>query len=59
MEPPYDITTEILKLISSISLKIGEVNAKYLIKTNPTLRRQNQIKTIHSSLNIEGNTYIN
>ena len=56
MKPPYDISTEILKLISSISLKIGEVNAKYLIKTNPALRKQNQIKTIHSSLNIEGNT---
>lgn len=55
MKPPYDITTEILKLISSISEKIGEVNAKYLIKTNPTLRKQNQIKTIHSSLSIEGN----
>nr|WP_317039017.1 Fic family protein [Vaginella massiliensis] len=27
-----------------------------MIKTNPTLRKQNQIKTIHSSLSIEGNT---
>jgi Fic family protein len=27
-----------------------------LVKTNPTLRKQNQIKTIHSSLRIEGNT---
>jgi len=56
MKPPYEITAEILKYITSISLKIGEVNAKYLIKANPTLRKQNQIKTIHSSLNIEGNT---
>ena len=56
MKPPYEITTEILKYIASISLKIGEVNAKFLIKTNPTLRKQNQIKTIHSSLSIEGNT---
>ncbi|MCW3161799.1 Fic family protein [Chryseobacterium oryctis] len=56
MKPPYNITSEILKLISVISEKIGEVNAKYLIKTNPTLRKQNQIKTIHSSLSIEGNT---
>lgn len=55
MTPPYEITSEILKFISSISEKIGEVNAKYLIKTNPTLRKQNQIKTIHSSLSIEGN----
>lgn len=56
MKPPYEITSLILKYISSISEKIGEVNAKYLVKTNPTLRKQNQIKTIHSSLSIEGNT---
>lgn len=56
MKPPYEITSKILKLITSISEKIGEVNAKFLIKTNPTLRKQNQIKTIHSSLKIEGNT---
>lgn len=56
MKPPYEITSLILKYISSISEKIGEVNAKYLVKTNPSLRKQNQIKTIHSSLSIEGNT---
>ncbi|GAB1395551.1 Fic family protein [Saprospiraceae bacterium] len=56
MKPPYEISIEILKYISQISEKIGEINAKYLIKTNPTLRKQNQIKTIHSSLRIEGNT---
>lgn len=56
MKPPYDITAEILKYITSISEKIGEVNAKFLIKTNPILRKQNKIKTIHSSLSIEGNT---
>ena len=56
MKPPYEITSLILKYISSISEKIGAVNAKYLVKTNPKLRKQNQIKTIHSSLNIEGNT---
>ncbi|MBK6572338.1 MAG: Fic family protein [Saprospiraceae bacterium] len=56
MKPPYEITSEILKSITSISQKIGEVNAKYLVKQNPKLRKQNQIKTIHSSLRIEGNT---
>lgn len=56
MKPPYEITSKILKYITSVSEKIGEVNAKHLIKTNPTLRKQNQIKTIHSSLRIEGNT---
>lgn len=56
MKPSYEISKEILKFITQISEKIGEINAKYLIKTNPTLRKQNQIKTIHSSLRIEGNT---
>lgn len=56
MKPPYDITPLILKLVSSISEKIGEVNANYLDKQSPTLRKQNKIRTIHSSLQIEGNT---
>lgn len=56
MKPPYDITPKILKLISAISEKIGEVNANYLSKQSPQLRKQNRIKTIHSSLQIEGNT---
>jgi Fic family protein len=56
MKPPYEITPLILKLISSISEKIGEVNATYLNKQTPQLRKQNQIKTIHASLQIEGNT---
>ncbi|RTY91503.1 Fic family protein [Flavobacterium sp. RSP46] len=56
MKPPYDITSNILKLIRSISEKIGEVNATYLNKQSPQLRKQNRIKTIHSSLQIEGNT---
>ncbi|MBL7883499.1 MAG: Fic family protein [Bacteroidia bacterium] len=56
MKPPYDITPKILKLIRSVSEKIGEVNANYLSKQSPQLRKQNRIKTIHSSLQIEGNT---
>ncbi|WP_338409136.1 Fic family protein [uncultured Flavobacterium sp.] len=56
MNPPYDITPKILKLITSISEKLGEVNANYLSKQSPQLRKQNRIKTIHSSLQIEGNT---
>ena len=55
MKPPYDITPQILKLIRSISEKIGEVNANYLSKQTPQLRKQNRIKTIHASLQIEGN----
>lgn len=56
MTPPYQITPEILKLIASISEKIGQINAKFLDKPSPKLRKENRIKTIHSSLSIEGNT---
>lgn len=56
MKPPYDITPKILKLITSISEKLGAVNANYLNKQSPQLRKQNRIKTIHSSLQMEGNT---
>jgi Fic family protein len=56
MKPPYEITSSILKLITSISEKIGEVNANLLDKPSTKLRKQNRIKIIHSSLKIEGNT---
>ena len=56
MKPPYDITTTILKLLTSISEKLGEVSATHLHKPSPELRRRNRIKTIHASLEIEGNT---
>lgn len=56
MKPPYEATASILKSVASISEKLGEINAKYLTKQSPTPRKQNQIKTIHSSLKIEGNT---
>lgn len=56
MKPPYKITTKILELIASISEKIGEVNAAYLYKPPTELRKKNRIKTIQSSLEIEGNS---
>ena len=56
MKPPYRITPNILKEITSISEKVGAINANYLYKPSPKLRKENRIKTIHSSLKIEGNT---
>ncbi|HQO09544.1 MAG TPA: Fic family protein [Clostridiales bacterium] len=55
MKPPYDITPDILNLIASVSEKLGEVNAVHLDKPSPQLRRENRIKTVQSSLAIEGN----
>ena len=56
MSPPYQITPKIIKLIASVSEKLGQINAKFLDKPSPKLRKENRIKTIHSSLSIEGNT---
>jgi len=56
MKPPYEITNEILRLVSEISQKIGEINANHLYKPATELRKKNKIKTIQSSLEIEGNT---
>lgn len=56
MKPPYKITSRILNLISSISERIGEVKSAHLQSPPTELRKKNRIKTIQSSLEIEGNT---
>ena len=56
MNPPYTITPEILHLVESITLKLGEINARYMSKPAPQLRKENRIRTIHASLSIEGNS---
>lgn len=56
MKPPYEITNTILNLISSISEKIGEIKAAHLQSPPTELRKKNRIRTIQSSLEIEGNT---
>ncbi len=55
-KPPYQITSQHLKQLQDISLLIGEANALNLNKPSTKLRRQNRIKSIHSSLAIEGNS---
>ncbi|MEI8225327.1 MAG: Fic family protein [Bacteroidota bacterium] len=56
MRPPYQITNKIVELVASISEKIGEVNSAHLYKPSTELRKKNRIKTIQSSLEIEGNS---
>lgn len=56
MKPPYSITGKIVALVASISERIGEINATHLYKPATELRKKNRIKTIQSSLEIEGNT---
>ena len=55
-KPPFEITSKTIELISNISEKIGEIN---YLQNNPyhiRLRKENRIKTIHSSLAIENNS---
>jgi len=56
MKPPYELNSQILSFVSSVSEKLGRLDASFLVQSSPTLRKQNRIKTIHSSLQIEGNT---
>ncbi|WP_201741391.1 Fic family protein [Sinomicrobium soli] len=55
-KPPYQITPEILQLVTAIHERLGEVNASHLYQQPTTLRKRNRIRTIQSSLEIEGNT---
>ena len=55
--PPFNITDEILWLVSEISEQVGALNAVLGTRIpSPMLRKENQIKTIHSSLAIEHNS---
>ena len=55
--PPFTITDEILRLVSEISERVGELNVMLGERMpSPMLRKENQIKTIHSSLAIEHNS---
>ena len=56
MKPPYEITPKILNLYGRINDAIGQCKSLNLVKPEARLRKQNRIKTIHSSLAIEGNT---
>jgi len=56
MKPPYEITNKILFLYGQITEALGLCRSLLLLKPEARLRKQNRIKTIYSSLAIEGNT---
>lgn len=55
-EPPFKITSQIIDLISQISESVGEINSLENSPRQVELRKENRIKTIHSSLAIENNS---
>lgn len=55
-KPPFTITNKILSHVASISEKIGRITAISNLEAKPHLRKNNRIKSIHSSLKIEANS---
>jgi Fic family protein len=54
--PPFTITNNMLERVSSIMKKIGKLENYKDLNKMPILRRNNRIKSIHSSLAIEANS---
>ncbi len=54
--PPFTITNIMLEYVSSIMEKIGKLDNYATLNKMPNLRRNNKIKSIHSSLAIEANS---
>lgn len=54
--PSYRITDKILSLVADISEKIGKITERTNLDSKPHLRKNNKIKSIHSSLAIEANS---
>ena len=55
-KPLFTITNEMLLRSMSITEKLGRITSFQSLKRMPTLRRNNKIKSIHSSLVIEANS---
>ncbi len=55
-KPPYTLDTTLLKLVGKVMQLLGKVEGYQLLTANLKLRRQNRIKSLQSSLAIEGNT---
>ncbi|WP_338944690.1 Fic family protein [Fusobacterium canifelinum] len=56
LSPSFKITNETLNFIYEIGELVGKISAEKEFEKNLTLRRENRIKTIYSSLAIEQNT---
>lgn len=54
--PPFSITNKMLDLVATIMEKIGKLDNYNSLNKMPTLRRNNRINSIHSSLAIEANS---
>lgn len=49
-KPPFDITINMLKYCISITEKISKISSFEKLEKLPILRKNNKIKSVHSSL---------
>ena len=56
-KPPYSVTDEAIRLIAEISQILGELGATTFKKPSVELRKKNRIRTIKSTLAIEGHSF--
>lgn len=54
--PPFTITNRMLMLVAEIAEKTGRISNYKAFESKPHLRRNNRIRSIHSSLAIEANS---
>ena len=54
--PPFTISSKIIDLISKISEQVGRISSMESSQRHVQLRKENRIRTIHSSLAIENNS---
>ena len=54
--PPYTISGKMLEQVASISEKVGRITSRKELESKPHLRRNNRIRSIHSSLKIEASS---
>ncbi len=55
-QPPFNITNSMLTYVAQISEKLGMISSIHELDSHPRLRRDNRIRSIHSSLKIEANS---
>lgn len=55
-KPPFSYNSKIVDRLAEITFLLGKVQTRGLEVPGPLLRKLNTIKTIHSTLTIEGNT---
>ncbi|MDD4509218.1 hypothetical protein SAMN04515656_10930 [Eubacterium aggregans] len=55
-QPPFRSSNKMLSQVASISENLGRISAYKDLESKPQLRKNNRIRSIHSSLKIEANS---